>query len=166
MDRISVNLVVTDPRESLFFYRDVPGLQVHYADPDFAALEGFGLKLMLHADHTYDRMPLFQEISNQAPRGLGVVDFQPSKEGRSARPSVPHRSHANAFDKGDSLPLIPLQFYGCRPSGHMCANGPGVSRVRRLKPIQASITLVPSSRLARARTFSSSIWTVSLSRSW
>ena len=68
---LSVNLIVRDMERSLAFYREVLAVTVHYADPDFAALEALGVEFMLHADHAYDGMPWHPRLASE-PRGLGV----------------------------------------------------------------------------------------------
>jgi uncharacterized glyoxalase superfamily protein PhnB len=70
----SVNLLVRDVQASLPFYRDVLGVNVGYADEDFAALSLAGAEFMLHADHTYDHHPLHNYISGvtDGRRGLGA----------------------------------------------------------------------------------------------
>ena len=68
---IGVNLLVREIEASLRFQREVLGMEVVYADADFAVLRGFGGQFMLHADHTYDRHPLSSGIG-EASRGRGV----------------------------------------------------------------------------------------------
>ena len=43
-----------------------------YKGIDFAAIEGFGSKWYLHADHTYDRLSLTDFISIKNKRGEGI----------------------------------------------------------------------------------------------
>ena len=71
---LSVNLLVRDVDASLPFYSEVLGLRVLYSDPDFAALEGGGgLRMMLHADHTYDRFePEVARLAESGKRGTGA----------------------------------------------------------------------------------------------
>ncbi len=68
----TVNLIVRDVARSLAFYRDVLGVSVHYADPDFAALRVAGLEFMLHADHTYEDHPWYGRLVGEVGRGLGA----------------------------------------------------------------------------------------------
>jgi catechol 2,3-dioxygenase-like lactoylglutathione lyase family enzyme len=68
----SLNLIVRDVARSLPFYVDLLGFTCPYSDPDFAALEGFGLKVQLHADHTWERMPWHGRLAAGEPRGLGI----------------------------------------------------------------------------------------------
>ena len=87
---LTVNLVVRDITRSLPFYGEVLGLQVLYSDPDFAALEGpHGMRLMLHADHTYERMPWARRLEAGEPRGLGaeirLLGLDPDAAERRAR---------------------------------------------------------------------------------
>ncbi len=72
---LSVNLLVRDVALSLPVYASVLGLRVIYHDVDFAALAGpDGAQVMLHADHTYERMALAARVAAAAPgtRGTGV----------------------------------------------------------------------------------------------
>jgi catechol 2,3-dioxygenase-like lactoylglutathione lyase family enzyme len=87
---LTVNLIVRDVAVSLPFYGDVLGLRVVYSDPDFAALEGpHEMRLMLHADHTYERMPWAPRLKSGEPRGLGaeirLLGLDPDAAERRAR---------------------------------------------------------------------------------
>jgi len=72
MPQFTVNLIVRDIGAALGFYRQVLAAEVHYADPDFAAVRILGLELMLHADHTYERNPWSARLAAGEPRGLGA----------------------------------------------------------------------------------------------
>jgi uncharacterized glyoxalase superfamily protein PhnB len=72
LPRFTVNLLVRSVDAALPFYRDVLQAKVHYADPDFAALELNGTAFMLHADHTYDHHPLYARLAAEGPRGTGA----------------------------------------------------------------------------------------------
>ena len=50
----SLNYLVRDVERSLPFYIDLLGFRSLYSDPDFAALEGHGIKVQLHADHIHE----------------------------------------------------------------------------------------------------------------
>jgi len=65
-------LLVKDVVKALPFYRDVLQATVRYADGDFAALEIGGTDFMLHADHTYDRHPLYERVKDVKVRGIGA----------------------------------------------------------------------------------------------
>ncbi len=69
---LTVNLLVRDIETALVFQRQVLGADVVYADPDFAALEGYGARWMLHADHSYSDHPLTNIVSALEGRGGGV----------------------------------------------------------------------------------------------
>jgi len=69
---LSVNLIVRDVARSVPFYRDVLDLSLLYSDEDFAAFEREGVKLQLHADHTYAQMPWAPRLGDGSARGLGA----------------------------------------------------------------------------------------------
>jgi len=69
---LSVNLIVRDVARSVPFYRDVLDLRLLYSDEDFAAFEREGVKLQLHADHTYAQMPWAPRLGDGSARGLGA----------------------------------------------------------------------------------------------
>ena len=68
----SVNLLVREIPRSVAFYADLLGFQELYSDAGFAAFEGFGLRLQLHADPTWHRMPWHPRLAAGEARGLGV----------------------------------------------------------------------------------------------
>jgi uncharacterized glyoxalase superfamily protein PhnB len=72
LPKFSVNLLVRDVQRSLAFYREVLGAAVLYGDVDFAALRLQGVEFMLHADHTYDRHPLYARLRGTEHRGTGA----------------------------------------------------------------------------------------------
>jgi catechol 2,3-dioxygenase-like lactoylglutathione lyase family enzyme len=72
LPQFTVNLIVRDINAALEFYRTVLQAQVHYADPDFAAVRILGIELMLHADHAYDHSPWTVAFEGGQPRGLGA----------------------------------------------------------------------------------------------
>jgi len=87
---LTLNLLVPDVERSLPFYRDVLGLEVRYSDVDFAALSGPDeIQIMLHADHTYDTVPLRGRLQAGVPRGSGVeirlLGLDPDAAERRAR---------------------------------------------------------------------------------
>lgn len=69
---LSINLLVADVARAVDFQSKVLGARVVYADADFAALEGFGAKWCIHADHTYDQHPLHGFVSGREGRGAGL----------------------------------------------------------------------------------------------
>jgi len=72
LPKFTVNLLVRDVAKAIPFYRDVLEATVRYADGDFAALAIAGTDFMLHADHTYDRHPLYGRVKNVDVRGIGA----------------------------------------------------------------------------------------------
>jgi catechol 2,3-dioxygenase-like lactoylglutathione lyase family enzyme len=69
---LSMNLIVRDVERSVPFYTGVLEMRLVYSDEDFAAFEREGVKLQLHADHTYARMPWAARLRDGSPRGLGA----------------------------------------------------------------------------------------------
>jgi catechol 2,3-dioxygenase-like lactoylglutathione lyase family enzyme len=86
---LSVNLIVRDVARSVPFYTGVLELRLLYSDEDFAALEREGVRLQLHADHTYARMPWATRLAGSTPRGLGaeirILGIDPDAAERRAR---------------------------------------------------------------------------------
>ncbi len=89
MRPFSVNLLVRDMRLSLAFYERVLAAAVRYADDDFAVLKLLDFEFMLHADHTYDRHPLYGRLQTPGLRGTGaelrVFGIDPDSLERRAR---------------------------------------------------------------------------------
>jgi catechol 2,3-dioxygenase-like lactoylglutathione lyase family enzyme len=85
----SVNLIVRDIARSIPFYTGVLELRLLYSDEDFAAFEGGGVKLQLHADHAYAQMPWADRLREDTRRGLGVemriLGIDPDAAERRAR---------------------------------------------------------------------------------
>jgi catechol 2,3-dioxygenase-like lactoylglutathione lyase family enzyme len=71
---LTVNLLVREVAPSLPFFTEVLGLKVVYSDPDFAALEyGSSIRMMLHADHAYDRFEAeMARLAEPGKRGAGA----------------------------------------------------------------------------------------------
>lgn len=85
----TVNLIVRDVPRAVGFHTEVLAGQVHYSDPDFAAVNVGGVELMLHADHTYDKHPWHAPLVRGERRGLGaelrVLGVDPDAVERRAR---------------------------------------------------------------------------------
>jgi catechol 2,3-dioxygenase-like lactoylglutathione lyase family enzyme len=69
---LTVNLIVRDLSRSIPFYTGVLELRLLYSDEDFAAFEREGVRLQLHADHAYARMPWAARLMDPGQRGLGA----------------------------------------------------------------------------------------------
>src|ERR1700704_3559938 len=69
---LSVNLIVRDVARSIPFYTGVLTLRLLYSDEDFAAFERDGVRLQLHADHTYAGMPWASSLRSDGKRGMGA----------------------------------------------------------------------------------------------
>ena len=86
---LSVNLIVRDVVRSIPFYTKVLELRLLYSDEDFAAFEREGMRLQLHADHTYARMPWAARLREDSRRGLGaeirILGVDPDTAERRAR---------------------------------------------------------------------------------
>ena len=72
LPRLSINLLVVDTARSTEFYRAVLGAEVHYQDVDFAAIRVDAAEVMLHADHTHDDHPWYEQLAAGNTRGLGA----------------------------------------------------------------------------------------------
>src|SRR5207302_6731638 len=86
---LSVNLIVRDIARSSPFYTGVLQLRLLYSDEDFAAFERDGVRLQLHADHTYARMPWAARLREESSRGLGaeirILGLDPHAAEKQAR---------------------------------------------------------------------------------
>ena len=86
---LTLNLLVRDVARSLPFYTDVLGFRDLHHDPDFAALERDGVRLTLHADHTYAAQPWAARLTEAGKRGLGaeirILGIDPDVAERRAR---------------------------------------------------------------------------------
>ena len=86
---LSVNLIVRDVARSLPFYTNVLGFRALYSDDDFAAFENGDVRIQLHADHAYERMPWASRLSAEGKRGLGaevrILGIEPDAAERRAR---------------------------------------------------------------------------------
>ena len=67
-----VNLLVRDVARSVAFQTAVLGVELVYADQDFAVLRHDGQEWMLHADHSYGEHPLLALTGDGALRGAGA----------------------------------------------------------------------------------------------
>ena len=86
---LTLNLLVRDVATSLPFYTEVLGLRDLHHDPDFAALEREGVRLVLHADHTYAAQPWAPRLAERGKRGFGaeirILGIEPEAAERRAR---------------------------------------------------------------------------------
>jgi catechol 2,3-dioxygenase-like lactoylglutathione lyase family enzyme len=86
---LSVNLIVREIERSVPFYTEALGLRLLYSDEDFAALEREGVRLQLHADHTYAAMPWAGRLRDDSRRGLGaeirILGIDPDEAEKRAR---------------------------------------------------------------------------------
>ena len=89
LDGLTLNLLVRDIARSLPFYTYVLGFRDLHHDPDFAALERDGVRLTLHADHTYAAQPWAPRLAEGGKRGLGaeirILGVDPEAAERRAR---------------------------------------------------------------------------------
>lgn len=72
LKNLSLNLLVKSIERALGFQTKVLEAKIVYSDPDIAVLRGHGAEWMLHADHTYMENPMYDLISSEASRGVGV----------------------------------------------------------------------------------------------
>ncbi len=69
---LTLNLLVRDIERALPFHREVLGADVVYSDPDFAVLRRGETDWNLHADHAYDKHPLYPVLTTGPARGVGA----------------------------------------------------------------------------------------------
>jgi len=69
---MGVNLLVREVARSVAFLTEVLGLELVYADADFAVLRHGSQDVILHADHSYAAHPLLALTGDGALRGAGV----------------------------------------------------------------------------------------------
>ncbi len=69
---MGVNLLVREVARSVVFLTEVLGLELVYADADFAVLRHGSQDVILHADHSYAEHPLLALTGDGALRGAGV----------------------------------------------------------------------------------------------
>src|SRR5256714_13552369 len=86
---LSVNLIVRDIERSVPFYTRVLEMRRLYSDEDFADFEREGVRLQLHADHTYAQMPWAARLREGGARGLGaemrILGLDPDAAEKRAR---------------------------------------------------------------------------------
>ncbi|MFT5111280.1 MAG: hypothetical protein ACI8P9_000592 [Parasphingorhabdus sp.] len=70
-----INLLVADIDSSLKFQRDVLAAHVEYCDADFALMSAYGMRWMLHADHTYQDHPMHGIATQLDGRG-GAIELR------------------------------------------------------------------------------------------
>lgn len=103
---LTINLLVQDMPRATAFARDVLGAAIAYEDPDFAAVEGFGSRWCLHADHTYSNHPLSGSLAETAVRGIGaefrLMDCDPDAAEARARQGG-YTVLAGALDKAHGM---------------------------------------------------------------
>ena len=94
---LTLNLLVRNIDRSLPFYTEVLQFNDVHHDPDFAALEREGIKLTLHADHTYAGQPWAPRLAQAGRRGFGaeirILGIEPEaaeKRARERRYAVQH----------------------------------------------------------------------------
>lgn len=86
---LSLNLLVSDVERAVAFYQTVLKAEIHYYDPDFAAMRVGPAEIMLHADHTHEDHPWHDALTSGAPRGIGaqirLLGIDPDNVERCAR---------------------------------------------------------------------------------
>ena len=111
-----VNLLVKTIAPCTAFHTSVLGGKVVYEDADFAVIRHGGTEVMLHADHTYDKHPLYRSLTGA--RGTGVelrlhgVDPDAAE---AAAKAGGHNVISPAADKGHGL----REAYIADPEGYI-----------------------------------------------
>jgi catechol 2,3-dioxygenase-like lactoylglutathione lyase family enzyme len=115
---LTLNLLVRDVERALPFHRDVLGARVVYHDADFAVLSRDGVEWMLHADHAYDRHPVYPSLASEQPRGLGAelrLHGRDPDEAEAAARRLGYRVLVPATDKAHGL----REAYLVDPDGYL-----------------------------------------------
>jgi uncharacterized glyoxalase superfamily protein PhnB len=103
---MGVSLLFRDLPRAVAFQTEVLGVELVYADPDFAVLRHGGHSWMLHADHAFADHPLLALTGDGALRGVGIelrlYDADPDACERRAR-AAGHTVLAPCTDKGHGL---------------------------------------------------------------
>jgi catechol 2,3-dioxygenase-like lactoylglutathione lyase family enzyme len=68
---LTINLLVRDVEACAPFHTQVLGATAEYVCVDFASFAYGDTTWMLHADHTYDKHPLYRSLSAGLDRGIG-----------------------------------------------------------------------------------------------
>lgn len=68
---LSLNLIVRDVARSLPFYTEVLGFRAAIRADGYVALEQGAMRIQLHEDRTYAKMPWAGALASGAKRGLG-----------------------------------------------------------------------------------------------
>lgn len=86
---LSLNLLVANVERSVRFYQQVFDAEVHYFDIDFGAVRVGPAEVMIHADHTHDNHPWYDDLAAGQQRGLGLqmrlLGIDPDEVERRAR---------------------------------------------------------------------------------
>lgn len=69
---VGLNILVRDVNETSKFLISVFSLKCHQLSSDFAIVTHGKHVFQLHADHTYQRHPMFNLLPENPPRGLGI----------------------------------------------------------------------------------------------
>jgi catechol 2,3-dioxygenase-like lactoylglutathione lyase family enzyme len=67
-----LNILVQDMDKAVEFHQQVLGVETIYSDPDITIVAWQGQQWMIHADHTYDKHPLYGRIQGVSLRGIGA----------------------------------------------------------------------------------------------
>lgn len=118
LEGLTLNLLVREIGAALPFHQEVLGAEVVYHDPDFAVLRRSGTEWMLHADHAYDKHPLYPALAGGQPRGAGAElrlhGRDPDEAERAAR-RLGFTVLAGAADKAHGL----REAYLIDPDGYL-----------------------------------------------
>ena len=68
----TLNILVRDMAQAVQFHRTVLQVEFVYSDPDISIIEAYGVRWMLHSDHTYDKHPLWGHTQDAQKRGVGA----------------------------------------------------------------------------------------------
>ncbi|MFQ5784493.1 MAG: VOC family protein [Alphaproteobacteria bacterium] len=115
---LTVNLLSRDVAAALRFHREVLDAEVVYCDPDFAVLRRGAAEWMLHADHTYDRHPLYGSLKAEIARGVGA-ELRLHGRDPDAAEAAARRLGYTVLDGASDKPHGLREVYIIDPDGYM-----------------------------------------------
>ena len=67
-----LNILVQNMDKAVEFHKEVLNVDLFYTDPDITIASWQGQQWLIHADHTYDKHPLYGRVQGISNRGIGA----------------------------------------------------------------------------------------------